>query len=67
MDISGASASTYKLTPADVDSTLKVTVTAKNAAGETPATSPASAEVTATGPANTELPRSKAPPRTNRP
>ncbi len=56
-DISGASASTYKLTPADVDSTLKVTVTAKNAAGETPATSPASAEVTATGPANTELPQ----------
>ncbi len=54
--ISGASASTYKLTPADVGNTVKVTVTAKNAAGTTPATSPASAEVTAATPTNVKLP-----------
>ncbi len=59
LDISGASASTYELTPADVNSTLKVIVTAKNAAGETPATSSASAEVTATGPVNKALPAIK--------
>ena len=43
--IEGATASTYKLTPADVGSTVKVVVTAKNAAGTTPASSPASATI----------------------
>jgi hypothetical protein len=41
-DISGATASTYTLTSADVGGTVRVTVTATNVAGSTPATSAAS-------------------------
>ena len=49
-------ASTYKLTPADVGSTLKVIVTAKNGGGETPATSPASPVVAAAAPVDKVAP-----------
>ena len=38
-NITGATASTYKLTPTEVGDTLRVTVTAKNEGGEAPATS----------------------------
>ena len=48
--IEGATASTYKLSSGEVGSTLKITVTAKNTSGTTPATSPASAVVLAAGP-----------------
>ncbi len=55
-NISGATASTYKLTPADVGSTLVVAVTANNSAGTGSAVSAASAVVAALAPANTAVP-----------
>ena len=45
--ISGATTSTHKLTTSDVGHTLTVVVTATNAGGSTPATSPATAKVAA--------------------
>ena len=45
--ISGATTSTHKLTTSDVGHTLTVIVTATNAGGSTPATSPATAKVAA--------------------
>ena len=58
-NITGAGASTYKLTSADVGHTLRVVVTATNSGGPTKATSAATATVTATpppAPVNTALP-----------
>jgi len=63
-DISGATAATYKLTPADVGATVRVVVTATNAAGATTATSGAAAFAGATG---STRPRSRAPRATARP
>ncbi len=54
--ISGATASTYKLTSADVGSTIVVAVTATNSAGTGSAASAASGVVAALVPANTALP-----------
>ncbi len=55
-DISGATGSSLKLSPADVGSTLAVVVTATNAAGSTSATSAATEVIGALLPSNTELP-----------
>ncbi|MDX6648302.1 MAG: hypothetical protein QOJ97_253 [Solirubrobacteraceae bacterium] len=56
-DISGASATTYTLAPADVGKTIRVAVTAANAApGSTTATSAASAVVDPDPPANQSTP-----------
>ena len=55
-DIAGATGATYALTPADVGSTLRVTVTATNSVGTASATSAATAVVEAIPPANTALP-----------
>ncbi len=55
-NISGATASTYKATPADVGWTLRVSVTATNGAGSGSAVSAATATVAALGPANTAAP-----------
>ncbi len=55
-DVSEAVASTLKLSPADVGSTVRLAVTATNAAGSTTATSPASGLVAALLPSNTALP-----------
>ena len=55
-DISGATGSSLKLSPADIGSTLAVVVTATNAAGSTQATSAATELVGALLPSNTELP-----------
>ena len=65
--ISGATSSTYKLTPSEVGSTLRVNVTAENAAGKASATSGQTAVVVAAPPVNEKLPRSRAKPRTKRP
>ena len=65
--ISGATGSTYKLTPTEVGSTLRVIVTAENAVGKASATSEKTAVVVATPPPTKNSPRSRAPPRTNRP
>jgi hypothetical protein len=46
VDISGASATTYKLTSADVAHTVRVNVTAKNSHGTTLATTPETALIT---------------------
>jgi hypothetical protein len=57
-DISGASNVNYTLTPADVDSTIRVSVTAMNSAGSSVAASGATATVAPAGtaPANTKKP-----------
>src|SRR5215211_6345911 len=55
-DIAGATNTTHTLAPADVGSTLRVTVTASNAAGSAGASSAATAVVTAASPVNTALP-----------
>ncbi|HEX2103048.1 MAG TPA: hypothetical protein VHF51_05315 [Solirubrobacteraceae bacterium] len=55
-DIAGATGSTYRLTAADVDGTVRVVVTAANAADSTAATSAASARVASTPPVNTGAP-----------
>ena len=55
-DIPGATGSTYDVTAAEVDGTLRVVVTATNAAGSVDATSPASALVAPAAPVNTVLP-----------
>ncbi len=55
-DIAGATGSTYDLTPDDIGSRLRVVVTATNAAGDTDATSPASAVIAAIPPANDVVP-----------
>src|SRR6202790_5421604 len=55
-DIAEAAESTLKLGAADVGSTLRVVVTATNAAGSTSATSAATGLVGALLPANTSLP-----------
>ena len=57
-DIGGATTQSYVLQAADVGKTLRVVVTATNAAGSTPATSAQTAVVvaTATVPVNTSLP-----------
>jgi len=54
--ISGATASTYTTGDEQVGHTLRVNVTAENAAGEASAASAATATVAASAPANTELP-----------
>lgn len=54
--ISEAIGSTLKLSPADVGSTLRLAVTATNAAGSSTATSPATSLVAALLPSNTALP-----------
>ena len=56
-DISGATATTYTGTTADVGRTLRVVVTAGNRAGTTSATSAPSAIVAGEGPVNTVLPK----------
>ncbi len=55
-DIAGATASTYTLVSADVGSTIRVIVTATNAAGSAAATSAQTAVVTATPPVVTAAP-----------
>ncbi|HTZ62759.1 MAG TPA: 6-bladed beta-propeller [Solirubrobacteraceae bacterium] len=55
-NILGATASTYVLGHGDVGTTLRVVVTASNAAGEVSATSEASGVVEALKPSNTALP-----------
>jgi hypothetical protein len=55
-DISGATATTYTATSADVASKIRVVVTATNGAGSANATSAATAAVTAVAPANTAAP-----------
>ena len=57
--ISGATASTYKLKPTEVGSTLRVIVTAENAAGKASATSEKTAVVVAAPPTNEKLPMIK--------
>jgi hypothetical protein len=47
LNISGATSSTYTLAASDVSSTIRVSVTAKNTGGSTPATSAVTAVVTA--------------------
>lgn len=54
--ISGATGASYTLTPADVATTLRVTVTATNGVGSTSADSAATTAITAGAPANTALP-----------
>jgi hypothetical protein len=55
-NISGATASTYRLVAAQVGKTIKVVVTASNGAGNASATSAATATVTTGVPVNTALP-----------
>jgi hypothetical protein len=55
-EISGATASSYAATPADVGDTLRVNVTAANAAGSASATSQQTAVVAALPPSNTSRP-----------
>jgi hypothetical protein len=55
-NVGGATANTYTLTPSDVASTMKVVVTATNAAASVPATSAATAAVAAEPPANSSAP-----------
>jgi hypothetical protein len=55
-DIAGATAQTYVLAPADVGSTIRVTVTASNADGAGTATSAATATVAPAQPGNTGAP-----------
>ncbi len=55
-DVAGATGSTYPQTSADVGSTIRVVVTATNAAGSVAATSAQSAVVAAAPPVNTVLP-----------
>jgi hypothetical protein len=55
-DIAGAASSTYVAQQADVDSTIRVVVTATNPGGSLAATSNQTAAVTATPPVNTALP-----------
>jgi RTX calcium-binding nonapeptide repeat (4 copies) len=55
-DIAGATASSYTLTPADVDATLRVLVTATNAADATTAESAQTGQVEPAPPANGSLP-----------
>jgi Ig domain of plant-specific actin-binding protein len=55
-NIKGATGSTYKLTSADVAHRLRVSLTAKNTAGSTAATSGTTAVVGASVPANTSVP-----------
>ena len=54
--ISGATATTYVVTPADIGSKLNVTVTASNAAGSASSSSVVTALVTGAAPVNTALP-----------
>ena len=55
-DIAGQATAAYRLTPADVGKTVRVSVTASNVAGSAPATSAASAVVVPDPPANTGAP-----------
>ncbi|MBV9214511.1 MAG: hypothetical protein JOZ25_12800 [Actinobacteria bacterium] len=55
-DISGATSSTYQLTPPDVGGTVRIVVTGTNTAGSAAASSAASPLVLAQPPANTSLP-----------
>jgi len=55
-NISGATASTYKLASGDVGHTLRVVVTASNAGGSTPASSAATGVVAPPAPVNKTLP-----------
>jgi hypothetical protein len=56
VDVSGATASTYALTPADIGSRIRVAVTASNSGGSTTAASNATGTVTAIPLANTAPP-----------
>jgi acid phosphatase type 7 len=60
-DIAGATAQTYTLVAADVASTVRVQVTASNAAGSTTVPSAETAVVAAAPPANTALPSVSGP------
>ena len=62
-DITGATGTTYDLTPADVGSTIRVIVTGSNGAGTTPATSAPSAPIAPAGPAVTVDPTITGTPR----
>ena len=55
-DISGATGSTYDVTPADVDGTIRVRVTASNAGGDASADSDPTSTVAVDPPVNTDLP-----------
>jgi predicted actin-binding protein len=55
-DIAGATSSTYQLTPSDVGSTLRLVVSASNAAGSASATSAQTAVVAAAPPSNVLAP-----------
>jgi hypothetical protein len=55
-NIAGATATTYTLTSADVGATIRVAVSATNAAGSTSAVSTQTAPVAAAAPANTAAP-----------
>ena len=55
-DIAGATGTSYRLTSADANATIRVVVTAANGAGSTPATTAASARVAAAPPVNTAAP-----------
>ncbi len=55
-DIAGATGSTYELTESEVGATIRVTVTATNAAGDADASSAATDEVAPTPPVNTDIP-----------
>ena len=55
-NIGGATNSTYSLVPADIGSTLRVTVTASNASGSDSAQSSVTTVITARNPVNTALP-----------
>src|SRR5271165_3189255 len=56
-NISGATSSTYKLTPTEVGDTLRVIVTAENGGGKVPATSEKTAVVAAAPSVNEKLPK----------
>jgi hypothetical protein len=62
-DVAGATDATYRLTAADVDHTMRVVVTATNAAGSAAAASDGSDRVTAAPPQSTSRPTVSGTPR----
>ena len=52
LSVSGATSSSYTLTPSDLESTVRVVVTASNADGSTTATSPPTGPVVPAAPTN---------------
>ncbi|HVP03108.1 MAG TPA: hypothetical protein VMT10_11105 [Solirubrobacteraceae bacterium] len=61
-DITGATASSYTLTPADVGATVRIAVTATNGGGSTSASSAATVIVSAVAPVNTAAPTTSGAP-----